>query len=390
MKAIPLVYNLESVRARWASALVAVIGIAGTVAVFIAMLALANGFRATLVSSGSEDNAIARRAGATSEMDSSVSLDSVRALEHSPGVARENGVPLVSPEVVVVVALPLKESGTEANVQVRGVTDRAPLVHDGVSISRGRFLNSGAAEIVAGKNALSTYSGLEVGQKVSFGGVDWTLVGELDSGGSAFDSELWADATLLNSAYKRPIGVFQSVTLKLEGPEQLSVLQDAIESDPRLTLAAEGEKEYYEKSSQMITTLITVLGSLIALAMGVGATFGALNTMYSAVSERSREIATLRALGFGEGAVLTSFVIEGLVISAIGGLLGCIVVLPLNGLTTGTMNWQTFSHLAFAFRATPPLMVAGLGFALFMGLVGGVPPAWRAARLPVAEALRGL
>jgi putative ABC transport system permease protein len=390
MKAIPLVYNLESVRARWASALVAVIGIAGTVAVFIAMLALANGFRATLISSGSVDNAIARRAGATSEMDSSVSLDSVRALEHSPGVASRNGVPLVSPEVVVVVALPLKESGTEANVQVRGVTDRAPLVHDGVSISRGRFLNSGAAEIVAGKNALSTYSGLEVGQKVSFGGVDWTLVGELDSGGSAFDSELWADATLLNSAYKRPIGIFQSVTIKLEGPGQLPVLQDAIEKDPRLTLAAEGEREYYERSSQMITTLITVLGSLIAFAMGVGATFGALNTMYSAVAERSREIATLRALGFGEGAVLTSFVIEGLVISAIGGLLGCIVVLPLNGLTTGTMNWQTFSHLAFAFRATPPLMAAGLGFALFMGLVGGVPPAWRAARLPVAEALRGL
>jgi len=390
MKAIPLVYNLESVRARWASALVAVIGIAGTVAVFIAMLALANGFRATLVSSGSEDNAIARRAGATSEMDSSVSLDSVRALEHSPGVARQDGLPLVSPEVVVVVALPLKESGTEANVQVRGVTDRAPLVHDGVRISWGRFLHSGAAEIVAGKNALTTYSGLEVGKKVSFGGVEWTLVGELDSGGSAFDSELWADATLLNSAYKRPLGVFQSVTIKLEGPEQLSVLQDAIESDPRLTLAAEGERAYYEKSSQMITTLIQVLGSLIALAMGVGATFGALNTMYSAVAERSREIATLRALGFGEFAVLTSFVVEGLVISAIGGLLGCIVVLPLNGLTTGTMNWQTFSHLAFAFRATPPLMMAGLGFALAMGLVGGVPPAWRAARLPVAEALRGL
>lgn len=163
-----------------------------------------------------------------------------------------------------------------------------------------------------------------------------------------------------------------------------------IESDPRLTLAAEGERAYYEKSSQMITTLIRVLGSLIALAMGVGATFGALNTMYSAVAERSREIATLRAVGFGEGAVLTSFVIEGLVISAIGGLLGCLVVLPLNGLTTGTMNWQTFSHLAFAFRATPLLMVAGFGFALAMGLVGGVPPAWRAARLPVAEALRGL
>jgi len=390
VKAVPLVYNLESVRARWVSALVAVAGIAGTVAVFIAMLALAKGFQAALVSSGSADNAIVRRAGATSEMDSILTIDAVHALENAPGVAQHGSVPLVSPEVVVVAALPLVSTGTDANVQVRGVSPRVLEVRHAVRVADGRFLRDGMPELVAGRNALLSYSGLALGGTVAFGGQDWQIVGVLEAGGSALESELWADADLLNAAYQRPTGIFQSATLRLESPDQLGTLQRAIEADPRLELRAEGEVEYYEKESEMITRVILGLGSLIAIAMGVGATFGALNTMYSAVAERSREIATLRALGFGEGAVLVSFVVEALVISAVGGVLGCLLVLPLNGLTTGTVNWQTFSHLAFAFQVTPPLLLAGLGFSLAMGLVGGVPPAWRAARLPVAAALRDL
>jgi len=390
MNAIPLVYNALSVRARWMSAVVAVLGIAGTVAVFVAMLAMARGFEATLVTSGSPENAIVRRSGATSEMDSIFPLAQLRPIEDAPEVARNDNVPLVTAEVVVVGALPMKSTGTDANVQLRGVSPRALEVRRHVRIAEGRFFTPGLPEIVVGKNAVKTYVGLELGTKVPFGGITWDVVGIMDAGGSAFDSEVWADADMLNQAYQRPKGLFQSATVRLVSAEALPAFKRTLESDPRLTVRAESEVEYYAKSSQMLTTLITRLGFLVAVVMAVGAVFGALNTMYSAVSERSREVATLRAIGFGAGAVVLSFVAEALFIALVGGIVGCIVVLPINGLTTGTMNWQTFSHLAFAFRITPALLAQGVAFALLMGLVGGVPPAVRAARLPVAAALRDL
>jgi putative ABC transport system permease protein len=390
MTAIPFAYNLESVRARWASTIVAVLGIAGTVAVFVAMLAMARGFQATLATSGTPENVIVRRAGATSEMDSVVPLSQLRPIEDAAEVAKSDAGPLVSAEVVVVGALPLKATGTDANVQIRGVSARALGVRPHVRVSRGRFFTPGLAEIVVGKNALTTYTGLDLGTSVKFGGLTWAVVGVLDAGGSAFDSEVWADADMVNQAYQRPKGLFQSATARLVSPEAFAGFKKTLEADPRLTVQVESEVEYYAKASRMITTLILALGTMVAIVMGVGAVFGALNTMYSAVSERSREVATLRAIGFGEGAVVVSFVAEALFIAFVGGLLGCLVVLPVNGLTTGTMNWQTFSHLAFAFRITPGLLVAGVAFALFMGLAGGVPPAVRAARLPVAAALRDL
>jgi putative ABC transport system permease protein len=225
---------------------------------------------------------------------------------------------------------------------------------------------------------------------VRFGGGQWTIVGEFDSGGTAFDSEVWCDAAILDQVYHRPANVYSSIAVRLTSPDALTSFKDALTSDPRLTLQAEREVDYYDKQSRVLTTLITVLGSIVAAVMGIGAVFGALNTMYSAVSERSREIATIRALGFGEAAVVVSFVVEALLISFVGGALGCVAVLPLNGLTTGAMNWQTFSHLAFAFRVTPVLLGFGIVFALAMGIVGGLPPAIRAARRPVAFALRGL
>jgi putative ABC transport system permease protein len=284
----------------------------------------------------------------------------------------------------------MKATGTDANVQIRGVSARALEVRPHVRVALGRFFTPGLPEIVVGKNAVKTYSGLELGARVPFGGLTWEVVGILDAGGSAFDSELWADADMVNQAYQRPTGIFQSATARLVSKEALGDFKRTLEGDPRLTVQAESEVEYYAKSSRMITNLIIGLGSLVAVVMGIGAVFGALNTMYSAVSERSREVATLRAIGFGSGAVVTSFVAEALFIAFLGGLLGCVVVLPINGLTTGTMNWQTFSHLAFAFRVTPALLALGVAFALAMGLVGGVPPAIRAARLPVAAALRDL
>lgn len=387
--AIPLNYNLNSLRVRWSSTVVAVLGIAGTVGVFVAMLALAKGFRTTLVASGSPSNALLLRGGATSEMSSAISLDQERIIEDAPGVARDSSGPMVSPEVVVIAPFPLKSNGSDANVQVRGVSPKALAVRN-IKMVSGRFFRPGLDELVVGRNVAGTYAGFNLGSTVKFGGGTWRVVGVFDAGGSAFDSEVWCDADVLRGVYKRPQNNFQSVTVRLTSPEAFEHFKDSLTSDPRLTLDVEREIEYYDKQSQALTRLITVLGTLVALVMGVGAVFGALNTMYSAVAERSREIATMRALGFGAGSVVTSFVFEALCIAFVGGLVGCIVVLPLNGVTTGAMNWQTFSHLAFAFRVTPPLLVGGIIFALIMGVAGGVPPAVRAARARIAVALREL
>jgi len=388
--AIPVTYNLRSVRQRWTSTVVAVLGIAGTVSVFVAMMAMAQGFRATLVASGSPDNAILLRAGAGNEMSSAFSLDQVKVVEDLAGVARGSSGPLVSPEVVVIAAFPLRTTGTDANVQVRGVSPRVLDVRSSVKITSGRFFNPGLAELVVGRNAASSYAGFDVGNRLKFGGGTWEVVGIFDAGGSAFDSEAWCDANVLNQTYQRPQNIFQSMTVRLESPAAFATLKDGITTDPRLTLSVDGEQSYYGKQSASMTRLITILGSLVAFVMAIGAVFGALNTMYSAVAERKREIATMRALGFGGGSVVFSFVLESLLIALLGGVLGCIIVLPINGLTTGTMNWQTFSHIAFAFRITPALLVSGIIFALAMGLVGGVPPAIRAARRPVATTLREL
>jgi putative ABC transport system permease protein len=387
--AIPIVYNLRSLRIRWVSAIVAVLGIAGTVGVFVAMLALAKGFQATLVGSGSAGNALVRRAAATSEMESVLTLDNVRIIENAPGVARGEA-PLLSPEAVVIAAFPLKRTGTDANVQVRGVSPRVLEVRSNVKIIAGRLFQTGLNELVVGKNVTSSYAGLAPGKTVRFGGNTWTVVGVFDAGGSAFDSELWCDANILNQVYQRPRNLYQSLTVKLTSPAAFQKFKDALTSDPRLNVQVDREVDYYDKQSRMLTRLITVLGTIVAMVMGVGAVFGALNTMYSAVIERTREIATMRALGFSVGSVVISFVIESMCIALVGGLLGCAAVLPLNHLTTGAMNWQTFSYLAFAFSITPPLLAGGIAFALLMGLLGGLPPALRAARLPVVVALREL
>ena len=388
--AIPISYNIRSLVVRWSSSVVAVVGIAGTVGVFVAVLALANGFRATLVSSGSPQNAMVRRAGSTSELESAVDLDSVKVIEDAPGVSRDKDGPILSPEVVVVAAFPLKSTGTDGNAQVRGVSSKVLAVRKGVKITSGRFFQPGLNELVIGSTIADSYSGFELGRTVTFGGGTWTIVGVFDSGGSAFDSEIWCDSSSLNAVYKRPANIFQSVTVHLDSVDAFTKFKDSLTSDPRLSVGVEREMDYYEKESRTMSNLIRVLGSMVAIAMAIGAILGALNTMYSAVSERGREVATMRALGFGEVAVVTSFVFESLCIAGIGGILGCLAVSPINGLTVGTMNFQTFSHLAFAFRVTFKLMAYGMLFALFMGFVGGVPPAIRAARSKIATTLREL
>ncbi|MGD0600960.1 MAG: ABC transporter permease, partial [Terriglobales bacterium] len=326
--AIPFVYNFRSVTARWTSSIVAVLGIAGTVGVFVAMLSLARGFRATLVASGSDDNAIVLRAGATSEMMSGIKLEDIKILQDAPGVARALDAPLVTSEVVVVAPFPLRAAGTDANAQIRGVSANVLTIRRNVKIVQGRMFQPGLAELIVGKNASSSYSGLTLGNTVNFGGGHWQVVGIFDAGGSSFDSEVWCDARVLDDVYKRPSNIFQSATVHLSSPGAFEQFKDAVTSDRRLNFDVTREIDYYAKQSTRMTQLITILGGLVAFVMAIGAVFGALNTMYSAVAERGREIATMRALGFGGGAVVFSFLVEALLISFVGGAIGCVAVLP--------------------------------------------------------------
>jgi putative ABC transport system permease protein len=387
---VPVSYNFRSIRSRWTSTIVAILGIAGTVGVFVAMLSLARGFKATLVASGSPGNALVLRAGSPSEMMGGVTLDSVKIVQDAPGIARDAEGPLVTQEVVGVIPFPLITTGTDANVQVRGVSPNVLRIRTFVKMQEGRMFQPGLTEIVVGKNAVKTYAGLKLGDTVGIAGGTFKVVGVFDAGGSSFDSEVWCDSKILNDALKRPDNLFQSITVHLTSPAAFQQFKDAVVTDPRLNLDVTREIDYYAKQSTTMTTLITVLGGLVAVIMAVGAVFGALNTMYSAVAERGREIATMRALGFTSWNVILSFLFEALLISFVGGLVGCLVVLPLNGLTTSTMNFQTFSNLAFAFKITLNLLLLGVLFALVMGILGGVFPAIRAARRPVAQALREL
>jgi putative ABC transport system permease protein len=387
---VPISYNFRSIRARWTSTIVAVLGIAGTVGVFVAMLSLANGFKATLVASGSPGNALILRAGSPTEMMGGVTLDSVRVVQDAPGVARDSSGPLVTQEVVGVMPFPLISTGTDANVQVRGVSSNVLRIRTFAKVTEGRMFQPGLSEIVVGRNASRTYIGLTLGNTVQFGGGRWQVVGIFDAGGSAFDSEIWCDAKLLNEILKRPDNVFQSVTVHLASPQTFQQFKDSVTSDPRMNVDVTREIDYYAKQSTTMTRLITVLGGLVAAIMAIGAVFGALNTMYSAIAERGREIATMRAVGFSSSNVILSFLFEALSISLVGGILGCLAVLPLNGFTTNTMNFQTFANVAFAFKITFDLLLLGIVFALVMGVLGGMLPAIRAATRPVAVALREL
>jgi len=388
---VPVSYNFRSIRARWTSTIVAIVGIAGTVGVFVAMLSLARGFKATMVASGSPGNALVMRAGSSSEMMGGITLETIKHLGDKTGVARDatRGA-LLTQDVVGVVALPLVSTGTDANVQVRGVSPNVLQIRTFVRIAQGRMFQPGLTELVVGQNASKTYAGLKLGNTIIFAGGRWKVVGVFDAGGSAFDSEVWCDSTILNQILQRPSNIFQSATIHLTSPGEFQSFKDAVISDPQMNVDVVREIDYYAKQSTTMTKLITVLGSIVAIIMAVGAVFGALNTMYSAVAERGREIATMRALGFSNLNVLLSFLFEALLISIVGGLIGCLAVLPLNGLTTSTMNFQTFSNLAFAFKITFDLLLMGIVFALVMGVLGGLLPAIRASIRPVAVALRDL
>ena len=384
------VLNVRTMAQRVAPSLVAIVGVTGVVAVFVAVLSMAEGFRTTMASTGSPDTAIVMRAGSDSEMVSGLSLEDTRLIGDAAGVRRNERGPLASAELFVIVDLPKKSTSLTANVPLRGVGPNAFAVRPNVRIVEGRRFETGRNELIVGRGAAGQFAGLEIGRTLRFGQSEWVVVGVFDAGGTMSDSELWCDAGVLQPAYRRG-STFQTVYAKLESPEAFTRFKDALTTDPRLNLKVLRETEYFAEQSQMVSTLITTLGAGIALLMGIGAIFGAVNTMYSAVAARTREIATLRALGFGGGPVVVSVLAESLLLALVGGAIGgAIAYVGFNGFQTSTINWQTFSQVAFAFAVTPGLIAAGIVYALCMGLLGGLLPAVRAARLPIVSALREL
>ncbi|MFQ5663309.1 MAG: ABC transporter permease [Terriglobia bacterium] len=382
--------NLRTLKERWSSSAVAVFGVAGVVAVFTAVLSMAEGLRATMAATGSPGTAIVMRAGSDTEMTSILYREEARIIADAPGIVRGADGPVASAELFVIVDLPKRSSGTDANVPLRGVEPSAFAVRERVQIVAGRRFQPGRNEIIVGSGAAQEFSGVELGSGLRWGKSEWTVVGIFSAGGTVADSELWCDVKVLQPAYRRGSTV-QSVYVKLDSPAAFDEFKEALTTDPRLNVRVLRESDYYAEQSRLLYGLITVLGSLVAGLMGIGAVFGALNTMYTAVSARTREIATLRALGFGGGPVVISVLAESLLLALVGGLIGGgLAYLAFDGFHTATLNWQTFSQIAFAFAVTPALLVQGMLYALGMGLIGGVFPAIRAARLPVAAALREL
>jgi ABC-type lipoprotein release transport system permease subunit len=387
--ALPLSYNVRSVRARWPIALLAVVGIALVVAVVAVLMAMSQGFATALRGTGRPDNAIVVSRGSNSEVTSFVELEERLAIvDHLPAVRGPDGRPLVSWEWVSVVALPRKSDGRRTNVVLRSVTPQALLVRTGIRLTAGRLFAPGFDEVVVGRRIRDRVRGLELGGVLRYRRKDLRVVGVFESDGAAFESEVWADFDTLRSAFHRPPGS-NSLILRVADPAQIAALDRWIRLQPDLVLRAVSERQYYEDQAGPVANTIKALGGLVAVVMGLGAVFAAMNTMYRIVASRTREIGTLRAVGFSRRAILLSFVVESALLGLAGGALGCFVASTVHGYSTGTANLQSYSEVAFAFRITPAIIASSLGFALLMGVLGGLLPAARAARLPIATAVRG-
>ncbi len=385
---IPIVYNVRSVARRPVSTALTALGVALVVAVFIGMLALANGFRAALVRTGSDHNVLVLRKGADSELSSGLGRDVASIIAASPHVATgSDGRPLVSPEVYVLIPLQKVFDTTQiANVVVRGVSDQAWAVRSHVEVTDGQRPSSGRAEICVGKRLTQRFPHTKVGETLRFAGRDWTVTCNFTAAGSAFESEIWGENEQFMPVFRGEF--FQSITFRLKDAAAFDDAQRALQDDKRMTVDAHRESAFYAQQSQLLGRILSLLAVMITSIMAVGAVFGAINTMYAAIASRAPEIGVLLTLGFKPSSVLISFLAESAIIAAIGGVVGCLFALPLNGLVTSTTNWASFSEIAFAFRITPKLLFWGLVFAVVMGVLGGFFPALRAARLKVVEALR--
>ena len=382
--------SLRNLPQRVASSVVAVIGVAAVVLVFAAVLSMAKGFERTMVSAGSDDTAIILRSGSTSELNSGLSNEQTLIIADAPGVLKDGDATIMSAELYVVVDVKKRTSNTDANVPFRGIQASAFDVRKDVELVDGRMFEPGRNEIIVGRSAQQEFIGLETGSTIRFGQTEWDVVGSFEAGGSVSESELWTDVRVLQGAYRRG-NSFQSVRVKLQSEDSIEELEAALEEDPRISPDVMSEKEYYSGQAAPLSQFIRLVGYPLTVLMAIGAVFGALNSMYSSVSVRGKEIATLRALGFGPVPIIVSTMVESTLLALVGGVLGgTVAFLVFNGFQVSTLNGASFSQVVFDFAVTPDLLLQGLYAALIIGVCGGFFPALRAARLPVAQALREL
>jgi putative ABC transport system permease protein len=386
--ALPLSYNVRNVRTRWQVSVLAVIGIGLVVTVFVALMAMRTGFERALRSTGIAGNAMVVQRGSASELTSWVPLAHRNKIVVDPRVATgKDGRPLASPEIIVVGAMPRRSDGILTNVTIRGVTPRSLEVRGGIEIRQGRLFTPGLYEVIVGERIAQRISGLDVGATIPIQRHDWTIVGTFASRGGAFESEVWGDLDTMAEPLRRT-GGSSSLAVRLKDPATLEAFDTWIRDDPEMQLQAVEERKYYEDQAGGLSNTLLFLVAFVSFTMAIGAVFGAMNTLYAIVAARTREIGTLRALGFSRRSVLLSFVVESVLLAMAGGALGCLLALPINGFSTASGQTPSFSEVAFAFQVTPDILIRGLVFATIMGLVGGLLPAFRAARLPITTALR--
>lgn len=391
---LPLKYNLRNVLVRWRSTMFTVLGIAAVVSVFVMLRALARGVEATSANTGDPRNILVVRKGSQAESGSLVTREQFRTLQYFEEIARnERNEPLISAELVLIVNAPRRGGNGEANTLVRGITPRGMELRPQVKLVNGRWFIPGRREIVSSRRLADRFAGFETGGAIKAGPDRLTVVGHFEANGSAFDNELWMDADEARSIFDRDS--YSSLLLRPRDAAAATHLIARIEKDKRLALRAEPESAYYSKQT-MTAMPFKILASLLGTAMSIGAVFAAMNTMYASVAARTREVGTLRVLGFSRRAIVLSFIIEGTALALVGGLVGCGIALLLqayvrfSGMTFGTMDWQSFAETLFQFRVTPDMLLLGLGFSAIIGMAGSLLPAIRAARLPVISALKSI
>jgi len=387
VKGLPLAYIVRNLWVRRVTTVLTALGMALVVYVFATVLMMSEGIRATLVATGQADNVIVLRKGAGAEINSAVTRDQAGIIETLPGIARDTlGRTMVSREPVVLINLPKRGNGKPSNVTVRGTSEMGGELRPQVRISEGRMFRPGTSEIVAGSAVAAGFQGVGLGQTLRFAGRDWLVVGIVDAGRSGFDSELWGDGEQMLQAFRR--NAFSTVVLRLADVDGFEHIRKALEDDPRLSLEAKPERVFYAEQSEALATFIRLLGTALAAIFSIGAMVGAMITMFAAVAARTAEIGTLRALGFRRRAVLLAFLGESLLLATLGGVLGLAGASAMQAVDISTTNFQTFAELAFRFVLTPSIALQSMAFALAMGVVGGFVPAWRAARLEIADCLR--
>ena len=386
--ALPIGYNIRSLVARWKITLLAIFGIGCVVAVFMVLLAMVSGFRTVLRATGNPRNGVVAQRGSNSELTSWINQDPKNFITADDRIARNSsGQPMASCEMVVITSLPKRESGQPANVTVRGVSPAAFQVRNGMNIVKGRNFQPGLYEVIVGQKIHDRVSGIEIGDKLHMQKRDWEVVGIFDAQGSSFESEIWADYNVSGQAFGRSAGC-SSLTVRMRDVAALPAFDHDLQLNPNFQVSLTPEIKYYEDQAGPVAGPLMAFAVFVAIVMGIGAVFGAMNTMYAIVAARTREVATLRALGFTRFSVLFAFVMESVFLSLVGGALGCALAMFANGYTAGTGQTASFSEIAFAFHITGGDIVAGMIFAGLMGLAGGLLPALRAARLPISSALR--